>query len=194
MVTAWKNHSHTSSFRISNCACNPCVEAMLIFSVSQKPQIMRVVFAQGPCKSFKSVTKIIEQCVTSLRRAMQVRRISDCISRISASSLCKNHGNLLYVPSVEEKLDYTAPDTSGSVTRSRQNTMRVHPSLPSIFLHGSASAVPHVRRQLYWGALHHVALPVSFHRRNVLWRQLRLPPSCARNATHMCTNGGPSCS
>ena len=141
-----------------------------ILRIKKKTQIMRVVFAQGP---FKPVTTFLELC---------------------ASSSCRNHGNLLCIPSVEEKLDYTAPDTSGSVTGSRQNTMRVHLSLPSIFLHGSALAVPHVRCQLYWGALHHVALPVSFHRRNVLWRQLRLPPSCARNATHMCTNGGPSCS
>ena len=49
--------------------------------------------------------------------------------------------------------------------------MRIHPSLPSIFPARLRPAVPHVRRQLHWRALHHVALPVSFHGRHVLWRQ-----------------------
>ena len=57
-------------------------------------------------------------------------------------------------------------------------------------------AVPHVRRQLHWRALHHIALPVtvSFHRRHVLWRQPLRCVKLRRNATHTCTNGGPSCS
>ena len=58
--------------------------------------------------------------------------------------------------------------------------MRMHLSLPSVFLHGFARAMPHVRRQVHWRALHHVALPVSFSRSpRALVPTPSSPPSCA---------------
>ena len=53
----------------------------------------------------------------------------------------------------------SAASSAGSRTRvtgSRQNTMRVHPSLPSIFTARLPAAMSHVRRQLHWRALHHM--------------------------------------
>ena len=52
---------------------------------------------------------------------------------------------------------------------SRQNTMRVHPSLPSTFLHGFALDV---RYQLYWCALQHAVLPVLSQNCHVFCSQL----------------------
>ena len=61
--------------------------------------------------------------------------------------------------------------SSGSVTGSRQNTMRIQPTLPSIFLHGFAlqcrTCAATCTGELF------TTLPSQqvFHRRHVLWRQ-----------------------
>ena len=47
----------------------------------------------------------------------------------------------------------------------------------------SPCSVPHVRHQQHWGALHHVALPVSFHRRQVLWCE---PFRCRQALPRVC--------
>ena len=58
---------------------------------------MRVVLAQGACKSFKPVTTFLELCVSSLCQGHADLHIKKKKLELCVSSLCQGHANTLQI-------------------------------------------------------------------------------------------------